>query len=124
MLRDGKPFGGNTSWANGYLPALYQGLQFRAGKNPVLNLKGPAGISRNQQQQTLNLVQSLNRKHLQERAEFSDLSARIAAYELAFRMQQEIPVATDIQRETSATHQLYVLENDTTKTFGTRCLLA
>ncbi len=124
VLRDGKPFGGNTSWANGYLPALYQGLQFRAGKNPVLNLKGPAGISRNQQQQTLNLVQSLNRKHLQERAEFSDLSARIAAYELAFRMQQEIPVATDIQRETSATHQLYGLENDTTKTFGTRCLLA
>ena len=124
VLRDGKPFGGNTAWGNGYLPALYQGLQFRAGEHPVLNLKSAGGVSRSQQLKTLSLVQELNQRHLRERADFSDLSARIAAYELAFRMQQAIPVATDIGRETASTHKLFGLDNDTTSAFGTRCLLA
>ena len=124
VLRDGKPFGGNTCWGNGYLPALYQGLQFRTGKHPVLNLKAPAGISRSQRQKTLSLLQDLNHKHLHERSDFSDLSARIAAYELAFRMQEDIPLATDVGRETPATHSLYGTDNETTRVFGTRCLLA
>ncbi len=124
VLRDGKPWGGTTSWGNGFLPALYQGVQFRAGKRPVLNLEPPAGVSRAQQQTTLQLLQKLNKDHQKERSEFSDLEARIAAYELAFRMQREIPGAIDVHRETAATHKLYGIDNETTKTFGTRCLLA
>jgi len=124
VLRDGKPFGGNTAWGNGYLPALYQGLQFRAGEHPVLNLKAASGVSQSQQLKTLSLVQELNRTHLRDRADFSDLTARIATYELAFRMQREIPVATDIERETPSTHKLFGLDNDTTREFGTRCLMA
>lgn len=124
VLRDGKPFGGNTCWGNGYLPAQYHGLQFRAGDQPVLNLQPPAGFSASQQRQTLDFVQELNRRHFEERTEFSDLAARIASYELAFRMQQEIPEATSIASETAATRQLYGLDDDQTREFGTRCLLA
>jgi hypothetical protein len=124
VLRDGKPYGGTTSWGNGFLPALYQGVQFRDGQQPVSNLAPPAGHSRTQQESTLRLLQSLNRTHQKDRAEFSDLEARIAAYQLAFRMQQEIPEAIDLERETSATHQLYALDDKATKQFGTRCLLA
>jgi len=124
VLRDGKPFGGTTSWGNGYLPALYQGVQFRSGDKPVLNLAPPDGVAQSQQASTLRILQKLNRKHLEGRQHFSDLEARIAAYELAFRMQQEIPEAIDIDREPAATHKHYGLDKDTTKSFGTRCLLA
>ena len=124
VLRDGKPYGGRTSWGNGFLPALYQGVQFRDGKRPVLNLDPHGGVSRSQQQTTLQLLQALNQSHWQGREEFSDLEARIASYELAFRMQREIPEATDIDRETEATQKLYGLDDDTTKQYGARCLLA
>ena len=124
VLRDGKPYGGSTSWGNGFLPALYQGVQFRDGKRPVLHLAPHGGVSRSQQQTTLQLLQALNQSHWQAREEFSDLEARIASYELAFRMQREIPEATDIDRETEATQKLYGLDDDTTKQYGARCLLA
>ncbi|MDP6444865.1 MAG: DUF1501 domain-containing protein, partial [Pirellulaceae bacterium] len=124
VLRDGKPFGGTTSWGNGFLPALYQGMQFRGGDHPVLNLKPPAGVTEPQQQASLDLLLKLNRRHLADRAEFTDFAARIASYELADRMQREIPEAIDIHRETAATQRLYGLEEDKTKTFGRRCLLA
>ena len=124
VLRDGKPFGGTTSWGNGFLPALYQGTQFRGGKRPVLNLEPPGPDSVAEQQATLQLIQSLNRSHQAGRAEFSELDARIAAYELAFRMQREIPEAVDLGLETESTHQLYGLDDNATKQFGTRCLLA
>ena len=124
VLRDGKPFGGTTSWGNGFLPALYQGVQFRGGKNPVLNLAPPQGGSRADQKAMLQLVQSLNTKHQQQRRGFSDLRARMAANDLAFRMQWEIPQTIDIASETEATHSMYGIDGDTTKAFGTRCLLA
>ena len=124
VLRDGKPFGGTTCWGNGFLPALYQGMQFRGGEKPVLNLTPPAGISRMQQRLTLNLLQKLNTHHLQGRSKATDFAARIAAYDLAFNMQHSIPEAIDLDHETMAMHKLYGLDNDTTKTFGKRCLLA
>jgi hypothetical protein len=124
VLRDGKPFGGTTSWGNGYLPALYQGVQFRGGKRPVLDLDPPSGVTRDDQRATLQLVQELNRQHRETRQEFSDLSARIAAYELAFRMQTEIPDVVSIENETAATQRLYGIDEKPTRAFGTRCLLA
>ena len=124
VLRDGKPYGGTTSWSNGFLPALYQGVQFRGGERPVVNLAPPRGTSRAQQRSTLRLLQSFNKTHQEDRSEFSDLEARIAAYELAFRMQTEIPEAVDLDRETEATHKLYGLDEGVTKDFGARCLMA
>lgn len=124
VLRDGKPFGGTTSWGNGYLPALYQGIQFRAGKHPVLNLRPPEGANSAEQQATLQFLQALNRRHLERRRQQSDFQSRIASYELAFRMQREIPEAIDVARETKETHNLYGLDQKNTATFGRRCLLA
>jgi len=124
VLRNGKPFGGTTAWGNGFLPALYQGVQFRGGKRPVLNLQPPAGVTPSRQKETLELLQRLNKQHLKSRKQFSDLDARIAAYELAFRMQTEIPDATNLDDETSTTQKMYGLDSVTTKAFGTRCLLA
>ncbi|MCY2968139.1 MAG: DUF1501 domain-containing protein [Planctomycetota bacterium] len=122
VLRDGKPFGGNSSWSNGYLPAEYQGLQFRSGARPVLNLQSPE--SRREQERGLELIGSLNRQHRDARPQHPDLDARIAAFELAFRMQTEIPETIDLASEPAHVQSAYGLDHDDTKAFGTRGLLA
>ncbi len=124
VLRDGKPFGGTTCWSNGFLPAVYQGVQFRSGEEPVLNLEPHSGASRSQQQVTLKLLQNLNRRHLKDHVGFTDLEARIASYELAFRMQSEIPEALGLHRESKSSQAMYGIDEETTQPFGTRCLIA
>ena len=124
VLRDGKPFGGTTCWSNGFLPAVYQGVQFRNGERPVLNLEPSSGISRSQQRASLQLLQGLNKRHLKGRPGFTDLEARIASYELAFRMQWEIPEAIGLHRESKSTRAMYGIDDETTESIGTRCLLA
>ena len=124
VLRDGKPYGGTASWGNAYLPALYQGTQFRSGANPVLDLRPPASTSFAEQRRTLDLIQQLNHKHRERHPDESDLTARIAAYELAFRMQTEIPEAIDVDSEPSHVRALYGLDDEVTRSFATRCLLA
>jgi hypothetical protein len=124
VLRDGKPFGGNSSWGNGFLPAVYQGTQFRSGANPVLDLESAAGITKDEQRQNLELLQQLNRRYQEQHPEQSELAARLAAYELAFRMQSEIPETVDLASESQLTQSLYGLDQDETKSFGERCLLA
>lgn len=124
VLRDGKPFGGTSTWGNGFLPALYQGTQFRGGKTPVLDLQPPAGVTRSDQRSNLDLLKQLNQKHQSSRPDQPDLEARIAAYELAFRMQTEIPETVDLQSEPQHVHKMYGLDQDHTKAFGQRCLLA
>jgi hypothetical protein len=116
--------GGAPAWGNGFLPAAYQGTTLRGGTAPILHLNPPAGISDSQQRQTLDFVNRLNHEHLRERAEDSDLSARIAAYELAFRMQTSAPEVVSLAGETSATRRLYGLDQPETAEFGSRCLLA
>jgi hypothetical protein len=122
VLRNGKPFGGTTCWSNGFLPALYQGTQFRSGKTPVLDLQPPGGVDR--QQATLDLVRRLDESHLQQHAGQSELEARIAAYELAFRMQARIPEAIGIDSEPQYIRDMYGLDSRSTQEFGHRCLLA
>jgi hypothetical protein len=116
--------GGAPAWGNGFLPAAYQGTTLRGGASPILHLRPPDGISPTQQRQTLDLVNRLNRAHLREREEDSELSARIAAYELAFRMQTSAPEVVDVAGETAATRRLYGLDRPETAEFGLRCLLA
>ena len=120
----GWPKGGSPAWGNGFLPAAYQGTVVRGGKSPVEHLPNPPGISNEQQRRTLDFVAQSNREHLAARGHDSELSARIAAYELAFRMQAHAPELIDLAKETDETKRLYGLDRKETAEFGTRCLLA
>ena len=116
--------GGPPAWGSGNLPAVYQGITMRPGAAPILDLHPQPEVSAGQQQTTLQLLQQWNREHLQERRDDDELSARVAAYELAFRMQATAPELVDLQRETAETHALYGLNDPVTREFGQRCLLA
>jgi hypothetical protein len=116
--------GGAPAWGNGFLPAAYQGTLIRGGASPILHLETPKEIGADQQRRTLDLINQLNRQHSKQRREDTELSARIAAYELAFRMQKHAPEIVDIAGETEATRRLYGLDQKETAEFGTRCLLA
>jgi hypothetical protein len=116
--------GGAPAWSNGYLPATYQGTILRGGESPILHLNTPAGVSAAQQRATVDLINRLNREDLRPGDADSDLAARIAAYELAFRMQRHAPDVVDVSGESAATRRLYGLDHQTTAEFGLRCLLA
>jgi len=117
--------GGSANWSNGFLPAAFQGTQFRHAGSPVLNLQPPtelAGVQRS----TLDLVQTLNRKHAAQRPGVLDLDGRIASYELAYRMQSEAIDIGELSQETMATQDNYGLhdENKDKALFGRMCLLS
>jgi len=116
--------GGPPAWGSGFLPATYQGTTMRPGKNPILNLKPQRGISDRRQRDALDLIRRLNSQHLAERDFDGELSARINAYELAYRMQSAAPEIVDLSGETKETLQLYGIGEKETDEFGTRCLLA
>jgi Protein of unknown function (DUF1501) len=120
----GWPKGGAPAWGNGFLPAAYQGTLIRGGATPVLHLKPPPGVSAEQQRRVLDFVAQSNRDHLAERGTDSELEARIAAYELAFRMQAHAPEVVNVIGETEETRRLYGLDRKETAEFGLRCLLA
>ena len=121
----GPPNGGPDSWSNGYLPAAYQGTPFRATGTPVLYMDPPEGVGRNEMQTELDLLKWLNLQHMHARGEIaSELEARIAAYELAFRMQTDAPEVVDLSNESTVTQEMYGLNQRTTATFGRQCLLA
>ena len=116
--------GGAPAWGNGYLPAAFQGTLLRGGSSPILDLNTPPGVSPRQQLATVDFINRLNREALPRGEENSELAARIAAYELAFRMQSHAPEVVNIASESDATRRLYGLDRATTAEFGTRCLLA
>jgi hypothetical protein len=116
--------GGAPAWGNGYLPATYQGTILRGGETPILHLNNPPGVAPEQQRSTLDLINRLNREEIRAGEEDSELSARIAAYELAFRMQSSAQEVVDVRRESDATRNLYGLDDKVTSEFGLRCLLA
>ncbi|MFO0959818.1 MAG: DUF1501 domain-containing protein [Isosphaeraceae bacterium] len=119
---EGTPEGGAPCWGPGFLPSAYQGTLFRPGPNPIVNLKPPEGVSPGRRRRTLDLLGEMNRDGLDP--EDSELSARIASYELAFRMQAEAPEAVDLGQESEETRELYGINDRKTADFGTRCLLA
>jgi len=124
VMTDGAMKCGPQGYGAGFLPAVYQGTMFRSGKSPVLDLSNPDGVSNRTQRTTLDLVSELDRQHLGERPFDSDLEARLAAYELAFRMQSEAPEAVDMSKETDATKRLYGIGDGPSDDFGRKCLLA
>nr|WP_233215809.1 DUF1501 domain-containing protein [Rhodopirellula bahusiensis] len=116
--------GGPPAWGNGYLPASFQGVTMRPGASPILDLQPQPGVTARQQKHDLSLIHKLNRRHLEERDSDDRLTARVKAYELAFRMQSEAPELVDIQQETQQTKQMYGIDQKETREFGERCLLA
>jgi hypothetical protein len=120
----GGPISGPPNWGAGFMPAAHQGTQLRVNGEPILYLSPPDGISSAQQRNQLDLLNQFNRQHQRAAPDNSELAARIASYELAFRMQASAPEAVDLSRETEATKRLYGLDKPLTEKFGRRCLLA
>ncbi len=116
-------FQGAQLWASSFLPSAYQGTLVRDLKNPIANL-GDGATDTVRQRAKLDALRSLNELHQRTRAPDSQLDARIASFELAFRMQREAPEAFDLARETAATHRLYGTDQPATELFGRQCLLA
>jgi hypothetical protein len=118
------PQGGPANWSNGFLPAHYQGTPLRPTGSPILDLNPPAGVTREEQRANLDLMADLNRLHQERYPGHEDLPARIESYELAFRMQSEIPGLINLDKESAETRSLYGLDEKETDAFGRRCLLA
>jgi len=120
----GLPVDGVTNWSNGFMPALFQGTVLRPKEPRILNLQAPAHLQGKFQEQNLDLLQTLNQRHLEQHPGEAELEARIASYELAARMQTAATEALDISQETEATQKLYGLDNPKSREYGTRCLIA
>ncbi|TWU12241.1 hypothetical protein CA54_10640 [Symmachiella macrocystis] len=120
----GGPITGPPNWSSGYMPATYQGTQFRTTGAPIVDLRSSIGLSQQRQRDQLDLIGMLNQRHQQQRPGESDLQSRIDSYELAFRMQQHAPEAVDMSAESAATQSLYGLDEKQTEKFGRRCLMA
>jgi hypothetical protein len=118
------PVDGLNNWANGWLPTLYQGTIIRPREPRILNLDPPPFLQGPPQKNFLSYLERLNRDHLERRPGEHDLSARIAGYELAAKMQMAAKEALDISRETAATHKLYGIDDPNTRDYGTRALIA
>ena len=124
LPRSSYPQGGASNWSNGFLPADHQGTPLRPDGSPILDLDAPAGMTRQDQRENLDVLTSLNRKHLDHRVNQSELKARMSSYELAYRMQMEVPGILDLEGETEKTRDSYGIGAPKTDSFGRKCLLA
>jgi hypothetical protein len=124
LPRSSYPQGGAANWSNGFLPAQFQGTPLRPEGSPILDLNPPPGVTPERQRSNLDLLAALNDKHLEQRPGRSDLEARMSSYELAFRMQTEVPGVLDLDGETKETLDMYGVGDANTDAFGRKCLLA
>jgi hypothetical protein len=115
---------GPRNWGAGFMPAVYQGIRLQQGIRPIPNLTSPEGVSAEHQLSKLSLLNELNHDFARQHPDQSELEARIASYELAFRMQAEAPEAVDLSREDAATEALYGINDKETAPFGQLCLLS
>lgn len=118
------PQGGAANWSNGYLPTRFQGTPLRAKGSPILDLTPPPGVSEARQRRNLDLIAKLNTAHAAEHPEHDELVARMDNYELAFRMQMQVPGVLDLSDEDARTLESYGIGRDPTDAFGRKCLLA
>jgi len=120
----GLPVDGSRNWSNGWLPPVYQGTAIRSEGMPVLHLQPKVTRTTMIDQGRMDLLRKLNAQHQLARPGEMELDARIASFELAARMQLTATDALDLNQETPATQQLYGLDQDKTRTYGKRCLMA
>lgn len=118
------PQGGAANWGNGYLATRYQGTPLRPTGSPVLDINPPAGVTREHQRKNLDLLAQLNDRHAERHPCHDDLVTRMQNYELAFRMQVQVPDAVNIDGESDATKERYGIGKEPTDEVGRRCLLA
>ena len=123
VISPAQPAQGAPLWSSSFLPAAYQGTLVANLKDPIADLKNPR-LDLRQQRAQLDALQKLNELHRARREEDSRLSARIASFELAYRMQLEAPRAMDVESESKATKALYGLDDPVTEIFGRQCLMA
>lgn len=126
VLRDpaGYNSSGKMAWSSGFLPALYQGVEFNSVGTPVHHLDPGIPLPPGTQRDNLDLLAKFNELHRKEHPRENELDARIQNYELAARMQLAAPEALDLTKESEATRKLYGLDNPVTAAYGTRCLIA
>ena len=118
------PQGGAANWSNGFLPAYFQGTALRSTGSPILDLNPPPNVTRATQRKNLDLLARLNQQDQQRHPHEEVLAARMESYELAFRMQTQVPDIINLESETQQTQDMYGLGQKETDSFGRRCLLA
>ncbi len=114
--------GGSTLWSSGFLPTVYTGVRFRTQGDPILNVSSPPGVDQQLQQDSVDLIRQLNQHHLDETGD-PEIATRIAAYEMAMRLQTSAPELTDLSHETQETLDLYGCQPEQ-PSFARACLLA
>ena len=112
LAREGGPINGSKNWSSGFMPASYAGTTFRAEGSPINDLSLPAGTTRPMERDVLDTLGRMNERHHAARPDQQELAARVAAYELAYKMQAHAPEAVDLSQETEATRDLYGLDHD------------
>jgi uncharacterized protein (DUF1501 family) len=115
--------GGASNFASGFLPSSYQGVMFRGGAEPIVYLQSPDGVTREQQRASLDVLRDLNQERLDTTGD-AEIASRISSYELAFRMQAAGPDLLDFSKESPSTLDMYGVNAEKTRAFGTNCLLA
>ena len=116
------PSGGNSCWGSGFLPTVYQGVQFRSSGDPVLYLSNPRGVDQELERESLESIRRLNQIRLDTTGD-PEISTRISSFEMAFRMQSSAPELMDITKESKQTLDLYGAEPGK-PSFANNCLLA
>ncbi len=115
--------GGASNFMSGFLPSHYQGTMFRNSGDPILYLSNPGGVSNQTQRAGLDALRDLNQQRFEKTGDV-EIASRIAAYELAFRMQMSAPELLDFSKESKQTLDMYGVGREPTNQFGTNCLLA
>src|SRR5437867_1566125 len=118
----GQPDGGKSCWSSGFLPTVYQGVEFRSQGDPVLFVSNPKGMDSAQRRRSLDALRDLNQIEL-DRIGDPEIATRIASYEMAYRMQTSVPELTDISKEPKSVHEMYGTEPGKIS-FANNCLLA
>jgi hypothetical protein len=116
------PRGGAALWSSGFLPTTYQGVPFRSGGDPIINLSSPAGVSRGRQKDVIDAVRDLNSDRLDVTGD-PEIATRIASYEMAYRMQASAPELIDLAKEDKKTLDDYGAQPGAAS-FANNCLLA
>lgn len=119
---ENNPDGGKSCWGSGFLPTVHQGVEFRSKGEPVLFVSNPDGVSSSTRRESLDALRDLNQLRFEEVGD-AEIKTRIAAYEMAYRMQTSVPELTDLSRESTKVHEMYGTQPGVAS-FANNCLLA
>jgi hypothetical protein len=119
---ENQPDGGKSCWGSGFLPSVYQGVEFRSKGDPVLFLTNPPGVSSDDRRASLDVLREMNAAHRGDTGD-PEIDTRIASYEMAFRMQTSVPELTDVSQEPESVQQMYGVEPGK-RSFANNCLFA